>query len=477
MIDIGRTRRNRHLAGGKRRSNQRAALKVELLEARHLLSFLPQVPYPAGSSPLAVTVADLTGSGVQDLITANTEGDSVSVLLGNGDGTFGPPADFAAGQAPWSVAVADFNGDGIPDLAVADLLPYPTGTVTILLGNGDGSFKNAGAYPVEINPRSVVAADFNGDGLVDLAVDNTASQTISVLLGNGDGTFQAAQDYAVGFSFHVAVGDLNGDGICDLVAANAGSNNVSVLLGNGDGTFQAAVNYAAGSYPFAVAIGDVNNDGIPDLVTANELGNDVSVLLGNGDGSFQRPVDNAVGNAPLSVALGDFNNDGNLDLAVADSGTIGGAAAVSVLLGNGDGTFQPVVNSAVDGHPYSVAVGDFNGDGFADLVTANSISNNVSVFLNAADWGPSALPGGRLPAAVFPATANWLERNPILAHLDAPTSLPRYSPAPTEPAEAPDWLLSPAHAGHLIVTGFTADDLATVPAGHLDGWWGSPLNW
>jgi hypothetical protein len=461
----------RVLRGGRR--PDRWAPGVEQLEARNLLSFLPQVPFPAGSEPLAVTVADLTGSGVQDLITANVQGDSVSVLLGNGDGTFGPPHDYPAGQAPWSVAVADFNGDGIPDLAVADLLPYPTGTVSVLLGNGDGTFQKAVAYPVGSNPRSVVAADFNGDGIPDLAVDNTASQTISVLLGNGDGTFQPAHDYPVGFSFALAVGDVNGDGTPDLVAANATANNVSVLLGNGDGTFQSAVNYPVGPYPFSVAIADVNNDGFPDLITANANGNNVSVLLGNGDGTFQPAVNYGVGVYPLSVAVGDFNNDGNVDLAVADSALTGGTSAVSVLLGNGDGTFQPALNYPVSGHPYHVAVGDFNGDGFADLATANSITDNVSVLLNAADWGPAPGAAGLRPASNLLQGGTQPERAPSPNSRVTDATVTQGALVNSRPTEAPGMRPAPAHADHLFAAGLVADDRWALAAWQFDGWWGA----
>jgi hypothetical protein len=266
----------------------------------------------------------------------------------------------------------------------------------------------------------------------------------------------------------VAVGDVNGDGIPDLAAANATANNVSVLLGNGDGSFQGAVNYPVGPYPFSVAIADVNNDGFPDLITANANGNTVSVLLGNGDGSFRPAVHYGVGVYPLSVAVGDFNNDGNVDLAVADSALTGGTSAVSVLLGNGDGTFQPALDYPVSGHPYHVAVGDFNGDGFADLVTANSSTDNVSVLLNAADWGPAPRAGLR-PVSNLPQGGNRPERAPAPNNRITPAPETRGAPVNARPPEAPGMRPAPAHADHLFAAGLGADDRWDLAAWPFDG--------
>jgi hypothetical protein len=206
-------------------------------------------------------------------------------------GGFLPPMSFAAGTNPQFVAIGDFNRDGKLDLAVADNIFSPNpGFVSVLLGNGDGTYQTPVAYGPFSNPISIAVGDFNGDGKLDLAVadDILGNGTVSVLLGNGDGTFGAAAAYGAGsLPNSVVVGDFNGDGIPDLAAANYGSDNVSVLLGRGDGTFQRAQSYRVRSSPISLAVADLNRDGKQGLVVVNFSDNTVSVLLGNGDGTFQ----------------------------------------------------------------------------------------------------------------------------------------------------------------------------------------------
>jgi hypothetical protein len=323
----------------------------------------------------SVTVVNPSpGGGASNVVFFETTRPTSSVALSI-------TSELAAGSGPDSVAVGDFNGDGKLDLAVAN---SGSNDVSVLLGNGDGTFQTALHSSVGVSPVSVAVGDFNGDGKLDLVVVNNGSNDVSVLLGNGDGTFQTALDFDTGAGpVSVAVGDFNADGRLDLVVANFAAGNVGVLLGNGDGTFQPAVNYGAGPLPVSVAVGDFNGDGKLDLAVANQSAGNagpsmVGVLLGNGDGTFQPAVEYGAGSDTdsSSVALGDFNGDGNLDLAVANSGSTN---RVSILLGNGDGTFQSAVDYA--GGSSLLAVGDFNGDGRLDTAVVDRASSTVSVLL------------------------------------------------------------------------------------------------
>jgi hypothetical protein len=229
-------------------------------------------------------VGDFNGDGWADLAVANDGSHNVSVLLGNGDGTFQEAQNFATGPRPVSVVGGDFNRDGVQDLAVAyrgSVRPVVPGGVSVLLGNGDGTFQAPLNFAIGSLSTSVAVGDFNGDKVLDLAVADAGSYDILVLLGNGDGTFQAARNFAAGNGpYSVAVGDFNRDGRQDLAVAIY-PDNVSVLLGNGDGTFQGAQIFGAGTFPSSVAVGDFNLDGLPDLAVANNRSDDVSVLINN----------------------------------------------------------------------------------------------------------------------------------------------------------------------------------------------------
>src|SRR5713101_2296185 len=218
------------------------------------VSFLVAPTYPVDSnnlysSPHPVAIEDLNGDGQLDLVVVN---DSVSVLLGNGNGTFEPAVSFAAGLYPQSVAVGDLNGDGKPDLVTPNFYDQ---SISVMFGNGDGTFQTAvtNDYGITGEPGAIAFGDVNGDGKLDIVTSG-----IWVLLGNGNGTFQTAMNFAAGFSYSVSIGDLNGDGKPDLVTTPYFTPNlVLVLLGNGDGTFQPASGFAAGRYPYSAAIGDL----------------------------------------------------------------------------------------------------------------------------------------------------------------------------------------------------------------------------
>jgi hypothetical protein len=382
-----------------------------------------------GYTAVSVATGDFNGDGKTDLVVSNqcqSSGScgngSVGVLLGNGDGTFGSTQSYVSGgNNTAEVVIADLNGDGRTDLVVANQCQAQgscaVGSVSVLLGNGDGTFQAARNYISDgVFTYLMGVGDWNGDQKLDLVIVNQCQTTgncggtVTILLGNGDGTFQSPPNYPSGGydADSVVAGDLNGDGKLDLVVTNLcqgsncshGNNGiVSVLLGNGNGTFQQTHPYASGGFgSSSVAIGDFNGDGKPDVVVANQCstsdcksGGSVTVLLGKGDGTLGTAKSySSQANTSLSVAVADFNKDGKLDLAVAnqcqDSNCKSGA--VTVLLGNGDGTFSSAQSYGSAGYFTNfVAIGDFNGDGNPDLALASQCqdigcnSGGVSVLL------------------------------------------------------------------------------------------------
>ncbi len=354
---------------------------------------LHDTDYAAGGSPTSVTTGDFNGDGKLDLAVVNgfSSPGTVGVLLGNGDGTFQPLVAYTVGDSARDLTAADFNGDGKLDLAVTN---NGGGSVSILLGNGDGTFQSQTQYSTGAGPWGLTAADFNGDGKLDLAVTNDGAGTVSILLGNGDGTFQPHVDYGTGSNPEcVAVGDFNRDGILDLATADKTSNSITILLGNGDGTFSPGGPLTTGPLPRWVTVADLNGDGYLDLAEVTDYPSPptVAIYLGNGNGTFQSPVTYPIASDGTSVVTGDFNGDGKLDLATSDFNG-GSGNTVSILLGNGDGTFQPRVDYATAAGPNQLIAGDFNGDGRLDLAVADQDSSMLSVLLQIRVAGVSVLP-------------------------------------------------------------------------------------
>jgi FG-GAP-like repeat/Abnormal spindle-like microcephaly-assoc'd, ASPM-SPD-2-Hydin len=328
---------------------------------------------PAQSGPLVA--ADFNGDGKIDLAIGAMNFTGVCIELGVGDGTFQSPICLSQTTPVISAIAADFNGDGRLDLAGVD-----ADSVHVWLGNGDGTFQPEKDFDMPTNGGNeeiaFAAGDFNHDGKLDLVVGNGSTGGVSILLGNGDGTFQNAGNHAAE-NFSAAIGDFNHDGNLDVVAGG------TLFLGNGDGTFQAPESIPILDPGIEVIAADVNGDGNLDLIYTGS-GTGLYVLLGNGDGTFQPPGNNLDSNSLIWMAAADFNGDGKLDLAVTnDLGASGNSN--SILLGNGDGTFQSPIQLPSVGL-YSLVSADFNGDGKTDLAgVADEVSGlDLSILLQGA---------------------------------------------------------------------------------------------
>jgi uncharacterized repeat protein (TIGR01451 family) len=355
----------------------------------------PTTSVAVGSNPQGLVTADFDADGKLDLAVANNADDTVSILLGNGAGAFTTKSTPAAGSGANWIAVGDFDGDGILDIAVANAGSTGAGGVSILLGNGDGTFTLRSSLNTGSGPFALTTGDFNADGHLDLAVSNTNDATVTILLGVGDGTFMNTATLVVGSLPQVIVaGDFNEDGNLDLAVANGSASTVSVLLGDGLGGFGAQTTFPVGGsgQPIGLITADLNGDGHLDLAAVN-LG-DVAILLGTGTGAFTLHANpGGTGTSDLIAGVvGDYNGDGILDLVVSDRT----AGEAFLFPGTGSGNFGAALTFTTAVGAFGVATADFNGDGGLDLAVANGSANNVSIFLQLlpVELNPSSLTFG-----------------------------------------------------------------------------------
>ena len=382
-----------------------------------------------------VTSADFNGDGIPDLAASCPANGTVGIFLGNGDGTFTQtgslvlPGSYGPGSNGGSLddmVAGDFNGDGIEDLAVAD--GYGT---AIFLGNGDGTFTykatSDGCGRGNIS-NAIAVADFNQDGILDLAEASGYGDSVTILLGNGDGTFKEASLRPVTGEnpTGVAAGDFNGDGLPDLAVTNNGADTVTILLGNGDGTFTpASVSPQTGSYPEGIVAADFNGHGTPDLAVSNSLSQTLTILLGNGDGTFTPATVSPAAADPYSIVVADFNGDGIADLAASQL-----YGNVNVLMGKGNGTFTPAVNHAYDTSGQFLAVADFNGSGLPGLATNYDDLETVVTDMSATAVASAAYVVGR---GTYQVEASYPGNSTLVASTSAATALNYASTAPPTP--------------------------------------------
>jgi hypothetical protein len=365
-----------------------SAIGEYTLRASLVAATPPTDDLPTGIVATAIAASDFDGDGIMDLVVANRFSSDVSVLLGLGDGTYREQVSYPTGAGPADVAIGDFNGDGHDDLATANQF---SGNVSILLGVGDGTFAPQALLPAGFDPRELALGDLNNDGVLDLVVANAASHNVSVLLGVGDGTFTPADTLAVGMGPQsLVIGDFDNNGHNDIAVANRTSGDVSILLSDAAGGFLAEQRVDVGDEPTSITAGDFNGDGRTDLAVANALSDDVSILIGQGDGTFQTGEainirmaleGDIAGDFTSTLLAADFNNDGRLDLAVTHSND----PLVAVALGQGDGTFAARHLVTVTGQPQDLVVADLDGDSRLDLATAGGLLNVASVRIGLGD--------------------------------------------------------------------------------------------
>lgn len=336
--------------------------------------------YPVGKNPTSVTTWDFNEDGITDIITTNIGNDSLSILFGNGDGTFKEQKQIPVAKEPRALAMDDFNSDGRMDLAIAC---SGSDQIAIYFGLANGTFGAGQRYGVHKSPVSIAAGDFNGDLKPDLAIA-LRNDKIKILIGQGDGTFGDGPQYEYGDTpTSIAVADLDRNGTLDLAVTNGGpmSSAVSIWLGNGDGTFRTPTDYRTGKRPLVVTFADFNGDQLVDLLVMNGEMDTFTIFLGNGNGTFQAGKESGADTGPVYGLARDIDGDGRMDVAIVNVQSNN----LSILYGRGDGTFRyPPINYRTRGGPFALATLNLTTQSteVPGLVMANNAAASVTIFLH-----------------------------------------------------------------------------------------------
>lgn len=344
--------------------------------------------YKVGKNPTTVTPFDINQDGMTDLVTTNMSSNTISILLGNGDGTFHEQIQLHVCQEPRSLTQGQFNQDQYPDVVLAC---SGSDQIAVLFGRADGRFEEGPQYPVHRTPVSIASGDLNGDQVADLVVA-LRNDKVKVFLGQGNGEFHHGAQYEYGDTpTSVALSDLNKDGKLDLVVTNGGpmSNAVSIWIGKGDGTFEKPTDYRSGRRPLGVSFADFNNDHIKDLLVINGERDSFSTFLGNGNATFQAGHDSGADAGPIFGLARDFDGDHRADVAIVNLQS----SDLSILFGKGDGTFEyPPRNYRTKSGPFAVALFNVTSQAIEEpgLVTADNGQGTVSIFLHRGLKGASA---------------------------------------------------------------------------------------
>jgi predicted nucleotidyltransferase len=353
----------------------------------YYLDFQNEIFYSTGSSssPYSIVVGDFNNDNYGDIVVSNSGSGNVGIILGYGNETFTTETTYpiGSGSRPQQLISGDFNKDTHLDIAVINSLGD---SISVLLGYGNGSFAEQLSTSTcsGSKPSSIAIGDINNDSWLDLIITEMGTDTVDLMLGFNHVAFRSPVRSSTGYlsgPVLTAIGDFNNDGRLDIATANYNINNVGILLGYGNGSFTAPIMYAYidGSHPWALATDDFNHDNKLDIIIALWGINQMGVMLGNGDGTFGELIlySTGSGTRPLSIAIGDFNNDNHLDITTANYGT----GTVSVFLGYGNGTFTnaTMFSTGIGSGPSSINVDDLDKDSYLDIIVANEVTYNVGV--------------------------------------------------------------------------------------------------